>query len=162
MKEGDEWKVAFITPEKSFEPIVIFSGLTNLLATFWAVMNELLRDLINTGKVGSFINDIMVGTETEEVHDELVAEILKRLEENDLYMKPEKYKWKVREVDFLEVVLGPENIKMEKAKMKAVLDWPVSKSVKNIQKFLGLANYYRRFIEEFVKITRLLHELTRK
>ena len=162
MKEGDEWKVAFITPEKSFEPIVIFSGLTNLLATFWAVMNELLRDLINTGKVGSFINDIMVGTETEEVHDELVAEILKRLEENDLYMKPEKYKWKVRGVDFLEVVLGPENIKMEKAKMKAVLDWPVSKSVKNIQKFLGLANYYRRFIEEFVKITRLLHELTRK
>ena len=56
------------------------------------LMNELLRDLINTEKVGSFIDDIMVGTETEEGHDELIAEILKRLEENNLYVKPEKYK----------------------------------------------------------------------
>ena len=99
-------------------------------------MNELLRDLINTGKVGSFINDIMVGTETEEGHNELVEEILRRLEGNDLYVKPEKCKWKVREVDFLEVVLGPEGIKMEETKVKVVLDWPVPKSVKDIQKFL--------------------------
>jgi len=162
IKEDDEWKAVFTTPERSFEPIVMFFGLTNLLATFWAMMNELLRDLINTGKVGSFINNIMVGTETEKEHDELVAEILKRLEENYLYVKREKCKWKVREVDFLRVVLGLEGIKMEKAKVKAVLDWPVPKSVKNIQKFLGLANYYRRFIEGFVKIVRLLHELTRK
>jgi len=116
---------------------------------FQAMMNELLRNLINTGKVGSFIDDIMVETETEEGHDKLVEEILKRLEENDLYVKPEKCKWKVREVDFLGVVLGLEEIKMEKAKVKAMLDWPVPKSVKDIQKFLWLANYYQRFIEGF-------------
>ena len=65
-------------------------------------------------------------------------------------------------MDFLGVVLGLERIKMEEVKMKAVLDWLVSKSVKNIQKFLKLSNYYRRFMEEFVKIVRLLHELMRK
>ena len=104
-------------------------------------MNELLRDLINTRKVESFIDIIIVETETEEEHDKLVAEILKRLEENDLYMKPEKCKQKVREVDFLGVILELEGIKIEEAKIKAVLDWPVPKLVNNIQKFLGLANY---------------------
>jgi len=64
----------------------------NSLATFQVIMNKLLRNLINTEKVGSFINDIMIGTESEKEHDELVEEILKRLEENDLYVKLEKYK----------------------------------------------------------------------
>jgi len=126
------------------------------------MINELLRDLINMGKVGSFINDIMVGTEMEEGHDKLIEEILRRLEGNDLYIKLEKCKWKIREVDFLEVVLGPEGIKMEEVKVEEVLDLPVPKSVKDIQKFLGLANYYWRFIEEFMKVARPLYELTRK
>ena len=63
--------------------------------------------MINIGKVGSFIDDMMVETESEEGHDELVEEKLRRMEENDLYMEPEKFKWKVREVDFLGVVIGP-------------------------------------------------------
>jgi len=114
IKEGDEWKAAFITPEESFKPMVVFFGLTNLPATFQAMMNELLRDLINTGKVVAFIDNVIVGTETEEGHDELVVEIIKRLEENDLYVKPEKCKWKVREVGFLGVVIRPEGIKWRK------------------------------------------------
>ena len=125
-------------------------------------MNKLLRDLINIEKVGSFINDIIVEMEMEEEHNELVEEILKRLEENDLYMKPEKYRQKISKVDFLKVVIRPERIKIEKEKVKLVLDWLVSKLVKDIQKFLGLANYYRKFVENFVKIARLLYELTRK
>ena len=92
IKEGDEWKAVFTTPEGSFEPTVMFFGLTNSPATFQAMMNELLRDLINTGKVAVFIDDMIVGMETEEGHDELVAEVVKRLEENDLYVKPEKCK----------------------------------------------------------------------
>ena len=68
----------------------------------------------------------------------------------------------MREVDFLRVILGLERIKIEEVKMKAVLDWLVPKLVKDIQKFLGLRNYYRRFIERFVKIARPLHKLTRK
>ena len=79
-------------PEGSFEPTVMFFGLTNLLATFQAMMNELLQDLINTGKVATFIDDVIVETETEEGYDGMVAEIIRRLEENDLYIKLEKCK----------------------------------------------------------------------
>ena len=92
IKEGDKWKASFMTPKGSFKPTVIFFGLTNSPATFQVIMNELLRDLINMGKVAAFIDDVIVGTETEEEHNEIVAEIIKRLEENDLYMKPEKCK----------------------------------------------------------------------
>jgi len=162
IKEGDEWKAAFMTPEGSFEPTIMFFGLTNSPATFQAMMNELLRDLINTGKVAVFIDDVIVGMETEEGHDELVVEVIKRLEENDLYVKPEKYKWKVKEVEFLGVVIGLEGIKMEKEKVKEVLEWPTLKCVKDVQKFLGLANYYRWFIEGFATVARPLHDLVKK
>ena len=80
----------FMTPEGSFKPMVMFFGLTNSPVTFQAMMNKLLRDLINTGKVAAFINDVIIGMETEEGHNEIVAEIIRRLEENDLYIKPEK------------------------------------------------------------------------
>ena len=70
----------------------MFFGLTNSPATFYAMMNELLRDLTNMGKVAVFIDDVIVGMETEEGHDELVVEVIRRLEENDLYVKPEKCK----------------------------------------------------------------------
>ena len=78
-----------------FEPTVMFFGITNLPATFQAMMNEILRDLINEGKVATFVNDVLVRTKTKKRHDEIVEEILKRLEENDLYIKPEKCVWKV-------------------------------------------------------------------
>ncbi len=76
--------------------------MKNSPATFQAMINELLRDLINTGKVAVFINDMIVGTEIEKGHDKLVAEVIKRLEENNLYVKPEKCRWKMREVGFWE------------------------------------------------------------
>ena len=91
MKKEDEWKAAFTMPEELFEPTAMFFGLTNFLSMFQMIMNEILRDLINTGEVASFIDDIIVKTE-EERHDEVVEEVVKRLVENDLYMKLEKYK----------------------------------------------------------------------
>ena len=94
-------------------------------------MSEILWDLINTGKVTSFIDNIIVGTEKEE-HDEVVEEVVKRLVGNNLYVKPEKCKWKIREVEFLRVVIGLERIKIEEEKVKGVLDWPTPKRVKNI------------------------------
>ena len=114
IKEEDEWKTVFTTSERSFEPIVMFFGLNNSSATFQTMMNELLRDLINTGKVAVFIDNVIVRTEMEEGHNEIVAEVIRRLEENNLYIKLEKYKWKIREVGFLGVIIGLERIKMEK------------------------------------------------
>jgi len=82
----------FTIPEGSFELTVIFFRLMNSSATFQTIMNEILQNLINTGKVESFIDDIIVEMETEKGHDEIVEEVVKRLVENSLYVKPEKYK----------------------------------------------------------------------
>ena len=140
----------------------MYFGLTNSPTTFQAMMNDLFRDLINQGDTATFIDDILVATDTEKGHDELVEEVLRRLEENDLFMKPEKCKWKVREVKFLGVVISPKGVEMQKEKVKGVLNWPAPRSVKEVQKFLGLANYYRRFIKDFARIVALLHVLVRK
>jgi len=94
--------------------------------------------------------------------DELVVEVIRRLEENNLYVKLEKCKWKVKEVEFLGVVIEPEGMKMEEGKVKGVLEWPIPKCVKDVQKFLGLANYYCRFIEGFASIARPLHDMVKK
>ena len=130
-------------PEDASKLMVIFFGLTNSLVTFQAIMNNLLRDMIETGDVVAFIDNIMVRIETEEGNDDIVEEVLRRIAENDLFVKLEKYMWKIREVVFLRVVIGPDGVKMEKEKVQEVMDWPVPRSVKDMQKFLELANYYK-------------------
>jgi len=132
IKEEDEWKAAFSMPEGSFEPTVMFFGLTNSPATFQAMMNNLLRDLVVEEKVVVFIDNVMVATETEEGHDKIVEEVLRRLEENDLFVKPEKCVWKVREVGFLGVIIRENGVRMEKGKVQRVIEWPVPKSMKDV------------------------------
>jgi len=105
----------------SFKLTVMFFEMTNSPATFQIMINEILRDLINEGKITAFVDNVLVETETKEEHDEIVEEILKRLEENDLYIKLEKYVWKVRKIEFLGVVIGPNRIEMEKKKMDGVM-----------------------------------------
>ena len=95
IKKGDEWKAAFTIYVGSYEPVIMFFGMTNSPATFQGMMNEILRDMINKEKVAAFVDNVLIGTKTEKGHDELVEEVLKQLEENDLYVKPEKCTWKV-------------------------------------------------------------------
>ena len=92
-------------------------------------MNEILRNMINEGKMAAFVDDMLIGTETEEGHDKIVKKVLRRLEENDLYMKPEKCAWKVQKVNFLGVVIGQGKIEIEEDKVAGVLNWPVPKIV---------------------------------
>jgi len=162
IKKGDEWKGVFMTHVGSFEPTVMFFGMTNSLATFQTMINEILRDMINEEKVAAFVDNVLVETETEEGYDKIVEEVLKQLEKNDLYVKPEKYVWKVRKIEFLGVIIGPNGIEMEKEKVDGVLSWPEPKNAKDIRKFLGLANYYRRFIKDFAQVARPMNILTRK
>ena len=135
-----------MTSEGLFEPTVIFFGLTNFPTIFQMMMNKILQDSINTGKVRSFIKNVIVRAEEEERHNKVVKEVVKQLAENDLYIKPKKYKQNIREVGFLEVVIGLEIIMMEEEKVKGVLDQLTLKGVKDIQKYLGLANYSWQFI----------------
>jgi len=84
------------------------------------------------------------------------------MEDHNLYLKLEKCIWKVKEVGFLGLIIGKDGIKIEEQKVKRVLDWPRPKCVKDIQKFLGLANYYRRFVKNFATIAKLLYWLVKK
>ena len=152
IKEGDEWKAAFTTHVGSFELVVMFFGMMNSSATFQAMMNEILRNMINKGKVAAFVDDMLVGTETEEGHDKVVEEVLRRLEEDDLYVKPEKCIWKTRKVPFLGVVMGEGKVEMEEEKVESVLKWPTPQCVRDVRKLLGLANYYKRFVKDFTKV----------
>jgi len=149
IKEGNKWKGAFTMYISSFEPTVMFFRMTNSPATFQAIMNEILRDLINKGKVAAFVDDVLVEMKTKDKYDEIVEEILKRLEKNDLYVKLEKYVWKARKIGFLGVIIRPNGIEIEAKKVDGVLSWPEPKNMKDIRKFLDLANYYRRFIKDF-------------
>jgi len=154
--------VAFTTPEGLFKPTLMFFSLTNSLVICQTMMNKILWNLINTGKVVSFIDNIIIGTERKKGYDKLVEEVVRRLAENNLYVKLEKCQWKVKEVGFLEVVIRSEEIKIEEEKVKGILDWPTLKGVRNVQKFLGLANYYCQFIKDFVIIARLLYNMVLK
>ena len=99
--------------------------------------------MINTGEVESFIDNIIVGMEEKERHNEVVEDVVKRLAKNDLYVKLKKCKWDIRKVGFLEVIIRLEEINIEKVKVKEVLNWLTLKGVKDIQKFLELASYYQ-------------------
>ena len=162
IKEGNEWKAVFTMHIGAYKPMVMYFGLTNFPAIFQTMMNNLFWDLINQGDTAIFIDDILVATDTEEGHNKLVEEVLKRLEKNNLFVKPEKCKQKVREVKFLGVVIGPREVEIQREKVEGVLSQPAPRNVKEVQKFLGLANYYRRFIKDFAKIATPLHVLIRK
>jgi len=152
VKEEDEWKAAFTTHVGSFKPVVMFFGMTNLPAIFQAMMSKILRNMINERKVAAFVDNVLVGTETEEGHNEVVKEVLRQLEENDLYVKLDKCMWKVQKVPFLGVVMGEGKVEIEKDKVEEVLKWLTPQCVRDVRKFLGLANYYRRFVKNFTKV----------
>jgi len=95
--------------------------MTNLPAIYQAMMNEILRDLVNENKIAIFVNNVLVGTETEEGYNKIMKEVLRRLKENNLYVKLKIYMWKVRKIGFLEVIIGPNGIEMIKKKVDGIL-----------------------------------------
>jgi len=99
--------------------------------------------MINQENAATFIDDIIMTINTKKEHNELVEEILKKLEKNNLFVKPKKCWWKIKEVEFLDMVIGPWGVEIQKEKVNGVLNWPISRNVKKMQKFLELANYYR-------------------
>ena len=162
IKEGDEWKAAFATRRGSFEPLIMFFRMTNSLPTFQGMMNNILKEEINHSIVIVFINDILIFMESEEGHDEIVKEVLKKLKENDLFLKAEKCIFGAREIEFLRLLIGPDGIKMYPIKVEAITSWPTLTKVKDVQAFWGLANFYCYFVHNFSKIATPLYTLTRR
>ena len=162
IEEGDEWKAAFVYHRSTFKPLVMFFGLCNSPSTFQMMMNEIFTDMKDVVVV--YIDDIMIFTKMDDPkkHDEIMLEVLHHLEENDLYIKPKKCTFCTTEVDFLGMIVGKDGIKMDQEKVKAVLDWPAPSSVKGVRSFLGLANFYQRFIQDYTQVARPLNDLLKK
>ena len=161
IKDGDEWKAAFRTRRGLFEPSVMGFGLTNAPATFQNMMNEIFKDLIDVFVI-IYLDDILIFSDNKEDHVKHVQEVLKRLREHDLFCKPEKCEFFRKLVEYLGLIISKGCIAMDEGKVKAILEWPVPKNVKDIQAFLGFANFYRRFIEDFSGIVKPMTSLLRK
>jgi len=160
IREGDEWKMAFRIHYGLYEFQVMPFGLTNAPSTFQDMMNHVFSDMIDLGLL-VYMDDFLIYAKTEEEHDRRVKEVLKRLQENQLAVSPDKCVWKTQEVEFLGYVIGQGGIKMAKGKVEAVLDWKTPASLTEVQSFLGFANFYRRFIKDYFGVARSLTELTK-
>lgn len=159
IKQGDEWKTAFNTPTGHYEYLVMPFGLTNAPAVFQNLVNDVLRDMLNVF-VFVYIDDILVFSPDEETHKDHVRKVLQRLLDNQLYVKAEKCEFHKPSVSFLGFVLSEGEIQMDPAKVSAVAEWATPRSRKEVQRFLGFANFYRKFIRNYSSIAAPLHNLT--
>jgi len=161
IREGEEWKTAFRTHYGLFEFQIIPFRLTNTPSTFQDMMNHILSDMLYIG-VLAYMDDILVHDETQERHDDLVKEVLRRQQENGLAVSPEICVRRTQEVEFLGYIIGKSRIKMLEEKVDVKLSWRTPQSLTEVQSFLGFANFYQRFIRDNSKIVRTLTEVTKR
>ena len=159
IREGDEWKTGFNTPLGHFEYLVMPFGLTNAPAVFQNLINDVLRDMLNCF-VFVYLDDILIFSRNLQEHVQQVNLVLRRLLENRLYVKAEKCNFHVSSVGFLGFIVEKGQIKTDPAKVKAVAEWPTPTSRKQLQRFLGFANFYRRFIRDYSRVATPLTSLT--
>ena len=171
IKEGDKWKAAFLTPQGLFEPTVMFFGLTNSPATFQMMMNTIFRAEVMEGWLSVYMDDIAIHTkpqdgETEqqhlERHRQYIHRVLDILEAYDLYLKPEKCEFEQEEIDYLGIIVGRNQLRMDPKKIKGIAEWKVPTNPTEICQFLGFTGYYRYFTPNYSKIARPLLDLTKK
>lgn len=159
IKEGDEWKTAFNTPTGHYEYLVMPFGLTNAPAVFQALVNDVLRDMLNKF-VFVYLDDILIFSQNLSEHTRHVQLVLSRLLENSLYIKAEKCEFHAQSTAFLGYIVAEGSIQMDPAKVSAVSSWPVPTNRKKLQQFLGFANFYRKFIRNYSSVTAPLTALT--
>ena len=152
---GHEWKTTFRTHYRSVEFLVMLMGLTNALATFQHFMNDIFQDMSNLF-VMVYLDDILVFSESIELHQGHVWYVLSRLRENNLHVKPEKSLFHTHSIKFLRFMISPTGISMDVTKTRAISDWPVPSNLRQVQSFLGFANFYQCFIINFSNTVILL------
>ena len=159
--DGDEWKTAFRTRYGSFEWRVMPFGLSNAPAAFQRFMNDIFSDLLDVHVI-IYLDDILIYSDNPADHRKHVREVLRRLRKHGLYARPDKCRFSSDSVEYLGFILSKEGLKMDPSKVQTIQDWPEPRKVKDIQSFLGFANFYRRFISEYSDIVIPLTRLTRK
>jgi hypothetical protein len=160
IKPRDKWKTVFKTRYGLYEYTVMPFGLSNAPATFQNMMNHIFRDLLDLGLIVC-LDDILIYAETEEEHDRIVTDVLKRLAENGLAISQDKCFWSTTRVDFLGYVISKDGIEMAQDKVQCIRDWERPRSLRDVQSCIGFANFYRRFIEGFSKIPKPLSDSTK-
>ncbi|KAL0150345.1 hypothetical protein M9458_054347 [Cirrhinus mrigala] len=152
IREGDEWKTAFVTPTGHYEYLVMSYGLVNAPSVFQNFIHEVLREFLHRFVI-VYIDDILIYSRSEAEHHHHVAEVLQKLREHQLYLKAEKCSFHQPSIHFLGYIIDHHGVRMDEGKVEAVISWPESKTIKELQRFLGFANFYRRFIKGYSQIT---------
>jgi hypothetical protein len=142
IREGDEWKAAFRTNRGLFEPLVMYFGLTNSLATFQTMMNEIFQDLITEGVISVCLDDILIFTNLLEEHRRITCLVLDRMREHKLYLWPEKCEFEKVRIEYLGVIISHNKVEMDPVKIAGVADWPTPSNKKEVQSFVGFINVY--------------------
>lgn len=158
---GDEPKTACVTRYGSYEFLVLPFGLTNAPATFCNLMNDVLYEYLDRFVV-VYLDDIVIYSDSLEAHLEHLKCIFTKLREHSLYVKREKCEFCREEIHFLGHVISQGMVKMDKRKVEAIIDWPAPTKVAELRSFLGLANYYRKFIQGYSKKVNVLTDLLKK
>lgn len=159
IRQGDEWKTAFNTPLGHFEYLVMPFGLTNAPAVFQVLVNDVLRDFLNQF-VFVYLDDILIFSKSLEEHQNHVSQVLQRLLENKLYVKSEKCEFHQERIGFLGYIIKQGRLEADPGKIRAVTEWPVPTTRRELQRFLGFVNFYRRFIKNYSKVAAPLSSLT--
>jgi len=157
--EGDEWKTAFKTRYSLYEYTVMPFGLTNAPSVFQRHLNNILTEKIDRGVV-VYIDDILIYSKTEEEHIELFRWVLQKLTENNLCMNIDKCLFHILEVEFVGFQVGKQRIQRSHKKVEDIVNWPALRNLKEVQRFIGFANFYRRFIQGFSSLTLPIQVLT--
>jgi len=139
--DGEEWKTAFRTRYGHFEYTVMPFGLTNAPASFQHFVNDVLSKFLDSTGT-AFLDDVLIYSDTLEENIQHTREILKALGKAEIHLKPEKCRFHVQEVDYLGLVITPGGIKMQPSKVSTIQKWESPQSVKQVQEFLGFANFY--------------------
>ena len=162
MKEGEEWKTAFRTRYGHYKYTVMPFGLTNAPATFQALINITICEYLDKF-VTAYLHDILIYTKgTLKKHIQEVKKVFKALQEADIRLRPDKCKFHVKTVKFLGSIITTDGIQMDNKKVKAIREWPEPRNLKEVQVFLGFANFYQRFIQGYSQICTPLTKMTKK
>ena len=161
IKDADVEKTAFRTRYGHYEYLVLPFGLTNAPATFMGLMNEVFRPLLDKSVV-IYLDDILIYSRSWEDHKRHIAEVLDRLRAHQLYAKVSKCEFGKSKVEFLGHVVSNDGVAVDQKKIEAIQSWPPPQNIHDLRAFLGLANYYRRFVENYSKLTLPLTRMLKK